>query len=120
MNIRQLKLISGEEIICLIASDNDKSYMVERPLVVLSNPLSPGKYKLYPWFGLSNSNLISIDKKSVITHAEVDDDVKETYIRLAISDYNPQQQDLSFEEDGPEYQSDLFDDDDHISDHTIH
>jgi hypothetical protein len=114
MNIRQLKLISGEEIICLIVSDNDNTYLVERPLVVLSNPLFPGKYQLYPWFGLSNSNLISIDKKSVITHAEVDDDVKETYIRLATSEYNPLQQELSFEED----YSDLLDD--LVPDHTIH
>lgn len=86
LDIRQIKLISGEEIICLVSSDNETTYLVERPLVVQSLLGSPGKYQLLPWFSLSNSNLISIDKTHIISHAEVDDDIKRHYVTLSLEE----------------------------------
>jgi hypothetical protein len=86
LDIRQIKLISGEEIICLVSSDNETTYLVERPLVVQSLLGSPGKYQLLPWFSLSNSNLISIDKTHIISHAEVDDNIKGHYVTLSLEE----------------------------------
>ena len=84
LNIRQMKLISGEEIVCLVASDNDDNYLIERPLAVTS--VLPNKYQLMPWFSLSNTNVISINKSNVISHAEVDNEIKLTYIKLALNE----------------------------------
>jgi len=86
MNVRQMKLISGDEIVCLISSDNDSTYLVETPLQVQLVVGTIGKYQLIPWFALSSSTLISIDKRNIISHCEVDEDIKRHYISLALDD----------------------------------
>lgn len=103
MNIRQMKLISGDEIVCLVSSDNDTNYLVETPLQVQLVAGSVAKYQLIPWFSLSSTTLISINKSNVISHCEVDDDIKHHYISLALDDG-------SHTNDLNEDQFDMFDD----------
>jgi len=108
IDIRQMKLVSGEDIICLVASDNKGTYMIERPLVVETINQAPGKYALMPWFAFSSSNLISIDKSDVIAHAVADDAVKMQYINLTIN-ADDDQQDLFDDDLYEEEQLDFFD-----------
>lgn len=105
MNVRQMKLISGDEIVCLVSSDNDSTYLVETPLQVRLVEGTVGKYQLIPWFALSSSTLISINKSNIISHCEVDEDIKHHYISLALDDG-------SHTDDFDEDQLDMFDEDD--------
>ncbi len=105
MNVRQIKLISGDEIVCLISSDNDSTYLVETPLQVQLVAGTIGKYQLIPWFALSSSTLISINKSNIISHCEVDEDIKRHYISLALDDG-------THTDDIDEDQLDIFDEDD--------
>jgi hypothetical protein len=114
LNIRQMKLISGEEIVCLVASDNDDNYLIERPLAVTS--VLPNKYQLIPWFSLSNTNVIKMNKSNVISHAEVDNDIKLTYIKLALDDTDMSEYDDEMDEE----QLDLDFDDMSYDPTTIH
>lgn len=86
VNIRQMKLISGDEIVCLVSSDNDTTYLVETPMELRYVPGTAGKYHLLPWFALSSSKLVSINKSNVISHCAVDAEVKYHYISLALDD----------------------------------
>jgi hypothetical protein len=86
VNIRQMKLISGDEIVCLVSSDNDSTYLVETPMELRYVPGTAGKYHLLPWFALSSSKLVSINKSNVISHCAVDAEVKYHYISLALDD----------------------------------
>lgn len=107
LNIRQMKLISGEEIVCLVASDNDDNYLIERPLAVTS--VLPNKYQLMPWFSLSNTNVISISKSNVISHAEVDNEIKLTYIKLALNESDVNDYDNMIDDEQLELELDLDD-----------
>ena len=118
LNIRQMKLISGEEIVCLVASDNDDNYLIERPLAVTS--VLPNKYQLIPWFSLSNTNVIKMNKSNVISHAEVDNEIKMTYIRLALDDSNMSEYDDEMDDEMDEEQLDLDFDDMSYDPTTIH
>ena len=107
LNIRQMKLISGEEIVCLVASDNDDNYLIERPLAVTS--VLPNKYQLMPWFSLSNTNIMKLYKSTVISHAEVDNEIKLTYIKLALNESDVNDYDNMIDDEQLELELDLDD-----------
>lgn len=107
LNIRQMKLISGEEIVCLVASDNDDNYLIERPLAVTS--VLPNKYQLMPWFSLSNTNVMKLYKSTVISHAEVDNEIKLTYIKLALNESDVNDYDNMIDDEQLELELDLDD-----------
>ena len=48
INIRQFKLMNGEEIIALVTQKEPDSYIVERPFVIRSNII--GGFAFLPWF----------------------------------------------------------------------
>lgn len=106
IDIRQMKLISGDEIVCLVSSDNDESYLVEMPMELRYVHNAPGKYHLLPWFALSSSKLISLNKSNVISHCAVDADVKYHYISLALDDGSHT---VGLDEVHDEDQLDMFD-----------
>ena len=81
INIRQFKLLNGEEIIALVSQKEDKSFILERPFVIKSNML--GGYAFVPWFPFSSQKLFKIEKNYIMHHVELDEDVKTEYIRLA-------------------------------------
>ncbi len=83
--IRQFKLMNGDEIIGLVANNNETNFVVDRPFKVEANKLKNDAYSLVPWFDLSLSNTFTIDKSMIIAHADVADSIKETYIKFAIS-----------------------------------
>tara|TARA_B100001113_G_C21097794_1_gene617315 strand:+ start:1544 stop:1957 length:414 start_codon:yes stop_codon:yes gene_type:complete len=81
INIRQFKLLNGEEIIALVSQKEDKSFILERPFVIKANML--GGYAFVPWFPFSSQKLFKIEKNFIMHHVELDEDVKTEYIRLA-------------------------------------
>ena len=85
VNIRQFKLMNGDEIICLVESINETNFMIDRPFKVIVNPIKTDAFNLVPWFDLSLTNTFTIDKSMVVAHAVVADSIKETYIKFAVT-----------------------------------
>ena len=55
LNIRQFKLINGEEIVAHVMQKDPGSYVIERPLRVLSNFI--GGFTFQRWFPFSSQKL---------------------------------------------------------------
>lgn len=85
LQIRQFKLMNGDEIIGLVANDNTGNFIVDRPFKVEVNKYKHDAYQLVPWFDLSLSNTFTIDKSMVVAHASVANNIKETYIKFALA-----------------------------------
>ena len=85
LQIRQFKLMNGDEIIGLVANDNTSNFIVDRPFKVEVNKYKHDAYQLVPWFDLSLSNTFTIDKSMVVAHAAVANNIKETYIKFALA-----------------------------------
>jgi len=105
LDIHQLKLMNGDDIIALIVSKNENTFVVERPILV--HPAGDGAYRFSPWFYLSSESIYTLDRLHIISHIVVDENVKLTYIQYALSD----KEDISF--DG------MIDDDSDIDDQVI-
>ena len=84
VNIRQFKLMNGDEIIGLVANNNETNYVLDRPFKVIVNPIKTDAFNLVPWFDLSLSTVFTIDKSMVVAHAIVADSIKETYIKFSV------------------------------------
>ena len=87
INIRQFKLMNGEEIIALVSSKEPKAYIVERPFVIRSNII--GGIAILPWFPFSGQKIFKISNNHILHHVEIDDDLKTEYIRLAAHHMKP-------------------------------
>jgi hypothetical protein len=88
VDIRHLKLISCEEIICNVVSDNDGfcNFMIERPytLIPKMNAENELTYSLEEWFGFGSAKVFTVPRESVICYCVVDEDVKNTYLGYAM------------------------------------
>ena len=68
LQIRQFKLMNGDEIIGLVANDNTSNFIVDRPFKVEVNKYKHDAYQLVPWFDLSLSNTrLNSDVSSLLT-----------------------------------------------------
>ena len=83
LNIRNFKLINGDNIIALVSSDNPDNYLVERPISVYSTMI--GGYQFSPWFPFSEQKRYTIDKHNIMTSSSVVDSMKKEYIKYALS-----------------------------------
>ena len=83
LNIRNFKLINGDNIIALISVNNRDHYLVERPVAVYTTVL--GGYQFQPWFPFSNQTIYSIDKHNIIGDSNVIEDIKAEYIKYALA-----------------------------------
>jgi hypothetical protein len=81
LNIRQFKMLNGEEIIGLVNQKETNSYIIERPFRILPNMI--GGFTLLPWFPFSSQKLFKIGNKFIMHHVEIDEDMKTEYIKLA-------------------------------------
>lgn len=82
LNIRHFKLLSCEEIICLVVSDNEDNYLIERPYTMVPklNSNNELEYILEEWFGFVDTTSFTIPKSAVICHCEIDDNIKDIYL----------------------------------------
>lgn len=83
LNIRNFKLINGDNIIALINVNNRDHYLVERPVAVYTTVL--GGYQFQPWFPFSEQTIYSIDKHNIIGDSNVIEDIKAEYIKYALA-----------------------------------
>jgi hypothetical protein len=79
LNVRQFKLINGDDILALVNSKEDDKVVVERPVSIKTNML--GGYQLIPWFPFSQQTIYIIADSDILAHVEIDLDVKETYVK---------------------------------------
>jgi hypothetical protein len=112
LNIRQFKLINGEEIVAHVMQKDPGSYIVERPLRVLSNFI--GGFTFQRWFPFSSQKLFKLVNTMIVYHVEIDEQIKHEYLKAASHLPNPQlsmksDEDImhEFEEFLEDYQSDL-------------
>jgi hypothetical protein len=87
INIRQFKLMNGEEIIALVTQKEPDSYIIERPFVIRSNIV--GGFAFLPWFPFSGQKIFKISNKHILHHVGIDEDLKHEYIRLAAGHMKP-------------------------------
>ena len=83
LNIRNFKLINGDNIIALVSSDNPDNYLVERPISVYSTMICG--YQFSPWFPFSEQKRYTIDKHNIMTSSSVVEDIKKEYIKYTLS-----------------------------------
>ncbi len=81
LNIRQFKLLNGEEIIALVNEKDDFNYIIERPYKV--NAGMVGGFYFVPWFPFSSQKLFKLSREKIVYHAELDEDMKQEYVKLA-------------------------------------
>jgi hypothetical protein len=87
INIRQFKLMNGEEIIALVTQKEPDSYIIERPFVIKSNII--GGFAFLPWFPFSGQTIFKILNNHILHHVEIEEDLKTEYIRLASHNMKP-------------------------------
>ncbi len=85
--IRHFKLVNGEELVALIKEKDDGSFTLERPYVVKNNII--GGFAFLPWFPFSSQKLFKISRQSILHHVEIDEDMKQEYIKLATGALKP-------------------------------
>ena len=87
INIRQFKLENGDDIIALVNEKNEDAYVLERPYKVSTGMI--GGFYFQPWFPFSGQKLFKIPKDKITYHAELDEETKIQYIKLASDDMTP-------------------------------
>ena len=81
LNVRQFKLLNGEEIVALVTQKESGSFIVERPFLIRSNLV--GGFVFLPWFPFSSQRIFKIANENILHHVEIDEDMKTEYIKLA-------------------------------------
>lgn len=81
LNVRQFKLLNGEEIIALVTQKEEGAYIVERPFLIRSNIV--GGFLFLPWFPFSSQKIFKIAGPNILHHCALDDEMKTEYIKLA-------------------------------------
>lgn len=87
LNIRNFKLINGDNIIALVSNNNRDNYMIERPVAIYSTMV--GGYQFSPWFPFSEQKRYSIDKHNIIGDSSVVEEIKKEYIKYALTKRDP-------------------------------
>tara|TARA_B100000287_G_scaffold269715_1_gene253850 strand:+ start:694 stop:1095 length:402 start_codon:yes stop_codon:yes gene_type:complete len=87
LKIRHFKLVNGEEIVAFVKDKDDGTFTVERPYVVKNNLI--GGFAFLPWFPFSSQKLFKIKYESILHHVEIDEDIKQEYIKLATGALKP-------------------------------
>ncbi len=83
LNIRNFKLINGDNIIALVSSDNNDNYLLERPVAIYSTMI--GGYQFTPWFPFSDQKRYTVDKHNIIGNSSVVNEMKKEYVKYALS-----------------------------------
>ena len=86
VQIRHFKLINGDQIIAAVNSKNKDNWFLGTPVQV-SNALLGG-FSFSPWFPFSKEDNYKVKFHNVVQSTQVDNDIKEAYIKLTETLYN--------------------------------
>jgi hypothetical protein len=98
VNIRHLKLSTGEELIAIVLDQEELDSDDRSPgLMVLQRPMkihtvekdNMMSFLFYEWQPLSKSDVCYINPMHVVSHVECDDQVKGQYINVCVNDDSP-------------------------------
>jgi hypothetical protein len=89
-DIRQIKLISGEELLAEVLGEDAGEYLIFNPLKVLKEKfIQNGSAKeanfFVRWMGFANNQEFILNRTHVITEAIVDDSVADYYNKMMSS-----------------------------------
>lgn len=99
-----LKLVSGEEILCLVIVDktNDDHVIIDNPVICVEI-CSPGTnvpsgYKFEPWMKMTDEETFLLETSKILTISEVkNEDIIETYKYIVQTGFNQQHPDITKE-----------------------
>jgi len=109
LDIRQFKLTSGENVLGLITGVDKVTSMImmERPVTLISETLKDSKQRFFfaDWMPVARKDVVGIAPNHVISQAEVDSRIKESYIKYCLT-YDRELYDD--EEDDDDYDNELL------------
>ncbi len=82
--IRQFKLLNGDDIIAVLVAKNAESYIVESPLALVNNVT--GNYHLTKWFPLSPQKSFKLLHSRIVQHVPVHEEIAEAYVEEIVND----------------------------------
>ena len=88
MDIRQFKLINGEDVIAVLNAKNGDNYIIEGPVVLVPNML--GNLQFSHWFPLSDQKVFKLYKNRIVHHVPVDKYLHETYLNFVLNTKRPE------------------------------
>lgn len=88
LNIRQFKLLNGDDIIAVLSTKNDDNYIIERPVIITPNLL--GNLSFTHWFPLSGQKVFKLYKNRCVQHVPVKDYVEDAYIKYVLNEKSGQ------------------------------
>ena len=95
VNIRHFKLVSGEDIIAIVLTEEDvgsENYnhdiiTVQRPMEIkMVNTDTGTSFVFYEWQPLAKTDICFVNPFHVISHVECDDDIKGEYINACVNE----------------------------------
>ncbi len=111
--IRQFKLLNGDDIIAVLVAKNAESYIVESPLSLVSNVT--GNFHLTKWFPLSPQKSFKLLHSRIIQHVPVHENIVQAYVEEIVNDRSKTPLVQTYQElleDLIEMNRDITDDDD--------
>lgn len=87
MEIRQFKLLNGDDIIAVMNTRYDGHYIIERPVSIGHDMY--GRLVFSHWFPLSKQNIFKLYKNRCIQHVPIAKDFEEAYIKYIMDEEQP-------------------------------
>ena len=86
-DIRQIKLVTGDELLTEVVGEDQIEFLIRNPLKVLKERLvikgvAREANFFARWMGFADNQEFIIDKRHIVTEAIVDDNVAEYYNRM--------------------------------------
>jgi hypothetical protein len=113
VNIRHIKLSTGEELIAIVLADEEISeedrdsslLVVQRPMRIRTVHTDTSiSFLFYEWQPLSKTDTCYINPMHIVSHVECDNDVKGQYVNVCVNGDNdlPPSEPLDSESTDPE------------------
>lgn len=67
ITVKAFKMVSGEEIVARVVSENDDSFLVSKPLVLMATPHESGQMQIgmIPWMMTAQEGDLELAKQSI-------------------------------------------------------
>ena len=97
VNIRHIKLSTGEELIAIVLSDDEISeedresslLVVQRPMKIRTHHTDTSiSFLFYEWQPLSRSDICYINPMHIVSHVECDNEIKGQYVNVCVNGDN--------------------------------